>query len=225
MSFSNSTTNLHLPQYSQNDKPTYLGDFNQAMLDIDTGYASNKALAESADTKATSALADSQSALSTAQSASSTATEAITASSQASSKADTALNNSQNANTKADTAISGLNNLETEFTNKETLSTTPKVVGFDEDNKPIYRKVLKGTVNISVSNLTLDNLPNIKNIRFNGTLYVPAEGTYNIPAYINSNDYTFLKYSLNNNIELHLGYNWRTNTHYYIIVDYTLTTD
>lgn len=36
MSATNKTPNYGLPQYVAEDKPTYLGDFNKAMLDIDT---------------------------------------------------------------------------------------------------------------------------------------------------------------------------------------------
>ena len=36
MSSTNTTPNFGLPQYIPTDKPTFLGDFNKAMLDIDT---------------------------------------------------------------------------------------------------------------------------------------------------------------------------------------------
>ena len=52
MGFTNSTPNLHLPQYAANDKPSYLTDFNNAMLAIDQGYAGIKSTAESAGTEA-----------------------------------------------------------------------------------------------------------------------------------------------------------------------------
>ena len=46
MSATNSTPNYDLPQYVATDKPTYLGDFNKAMLDIDTNMKTidNKAV-------------------------------------------------------------------------------------------------------------------------------------------------------------------------------------
>lgn len=37
MSYTNTTPNLKLPQYIASDEPTYLDDFNRAMLTIDTG--------------------------------------------------------------------------------------------------------------------------------------------------------------------------------------------
>lgn len=35
----NTTPNLHLPQWTPNEKPAYLTDFNQAFASIDTGFA------------------------------------------------------------------------------------------------------------------------------------------------------------------------------------------
>ena len=36
MSFTNKTPNYELPQYVAEDKPTYLGDFNEAMAGADS---------------------------------------------------------------------------------------------------------------------------------------------------------------------------------------------
>lgn len=44
MSYTNSTENLHLPLYVGSDKPSYLGDWNEAMGHIDTGYAEVKTI-------------------------------------------------------------------------------------------------------------------------------------------------------------------------------------
>lgn len=38
MGYSNETTNLRLPQYANNDVPSWLTDFNQAMLNIDNAF-------------------------------------------------------------------------------------------------------------------------------------------------------------------------------------------
>ena len=37
----NATTNYELPQFVGTDKPTWLGDFNEAMSDIDSGMHEN----------------------------------------------------------------------------------------------------------------------------------------------------------------------------------------
>ena len=90
MSATNSTPNYGLPQYVADDKPTYLGDFNKAMLDIDTNMKSidNKAQSaesgvETANSNATQALNTANTASKTAQTAQAAATEAQTKASQA----------------------------------------------------------------------------------------------------------------------------------------------
>lgn len=126
MSYTNHTTNLELPQYIGTDKPTYLGDFNTAMQSIDAGYASNKTLAETANTNASSALSTANSASSDASSAISTANSASTLAGQADVKADTALNTSASANTKADTAITNASANATNIGNLTQLKTSVK---------------------------------------------------------------------------------------------------
>lgn len=49
MSYTNETTNLHLPLYVDSDKPSYLGDWNQAMESLDTGYAEVKTLEQNVE--------------------------------------------------------------------------------------------------------------------------------------------------------------------------------
>ena len=84
MSATNQTPNYDLPQYIGTDVPSYLGDFNKAMLDIDTAI-------KGVDNKATSAE-------STAETAQATATQAKNAATQA-----------QNDATKALTDLNKLN--------------------------------------------------------------------------------------------------------------------
>ena len=90
MSSTNTTPNFGLPQYIATDKPTYLGDFNKAMLDIDTNMKTieNKAVsAESsvatANSNANQALENSGNAQTTAEQAQATATQAQTTATQA----------------------------------------------------------------------------------------------------------------------------------------------
>lgn len=42
MGYTNTTSNYHLPQYVADDRPSYLGDWNEAMGIIDTGMQENK---------------------------------------------------------------------------------------------------------------------------------------------------------------------------------------
>ena len=56
MASTNKTTNYSLPQWVGSDKPTYLGDFNDAFSKIDTQMKSNNDTAAAANTKANSAI-------------------------------------------------------------------------------------------------------------------------------------------------------------------------
>lgn len=56
MASTNKTPHYGLPQYIGTDKPTYLGDFNGAMLEIDTEIYSANTLAQTADTNASNAI-------------------------------------------------------------------------------------------------------------------------------------------------------------------------
>lgn len=76
MSYTNQTANYGLPQYTADDKPTYLGDFNKAMLDIDTAIKANENIAQASQTLAQNANNSASEALSTANTASSSATNA-----------------------------------------------------------------------------------------------------------------------------------------------------
>lgn len=62
----NTTPNLHLPQWTPNEKPAYLTDFNQAFASIDAGFAGATGDSTAALQTATSALATANSALETA---------------------------------------------------------------------------------------------------------------------------------------------------------------
>ena len=131
MSFTNKTPNFELPQYTADDKPTFLGDFNQAMLKIDTTMKSIDNTAQSANSTSAGAEASAEEALSTANSAKSTAESAnstattaqntannaqttanqsIETANTAKSTADTAKTDSQTAKTNAQTALNTANN-------------------------------------------------------------------------------------------------------------------
>ena len=116
MSYSNQTANYGLPQYEADDKPTYLGDFNKAMLDIDTNMKSidNKAIsaesnASSANATAQSAQSTAESAQSTAESAQSTAESAQATATQAQTSATQAQSTANSVNTKIDNLLTEIN--------------------------------------------------------------------------------------------------------------------
>ena len=90
MGHTNSTPNLHLPQFVGSDKPTWLSDVNGAMLAIDTAYGTIEAEASSAATAAAGAVTVAGAAQTAADSAASAAATAGTNASQALSTANNA---------------------------------------------------------------------------------------------------------------------------------------
>lgn len=54
MSYTNQTTNLKLPIYEAQDKPSYLGDWNETMEALDTGYGTVKTIEKNVDALETS---------------------------------------------------------------------------------------------------------------------------------------------------------------------------
>lgn len=116
MSATNSTPNYNLPQYVATDKPTYLGDFNKAMLDIDTNMKSIENKAESAESASTTANSNASQALENANQASTkadtaqaTATQAQTTATAAKNTADTAQSTATAAQSTANTANTNTN--------------------------------------------------------------------------------------------------------------------
>lgn len=97
MGHTNSTPNLHLPQFIGSDKPTWLSDVNDAMLAIDTAYGQIESDASAAATAASGAVTTATQANDTAASAAGTAATAA-------SNASTALTTANNAAGTANTA-------------------------------------------------------------------------------------------------------------------------
>lgn len=131
MSATNSTPNYDLPQYVATDKPTYLGDFNKAMLDIDTNMKTieNKAVsAESsvatANSNASQALENANQASTKADTAQATATQAQTTATTAKNTADTAQSTATSAQSTANTANETAN-MNTQTINKMKTWTEP----------------------------------------------------------------------------------------------------
>ena len=80
MSYTNKTPYYELPQYIGTDKPTYLGDFNGAMVAIDTAMHNNATAASGAQSTADTANALASSASTQANNANTVAVEAKNAS-------------------------------------------------------------------------------------------------------------------------------------------------
>lgn len=106
MSYTNQTPNYGLPQYVADDKPTYLGDFNKAMLDIDSAIKSTETMASSAESTANTANSNSTEALELANEAGDNALEAKTDAGQAKTLVENLTTRVSNAETDASTAKS-----------------------------------------------------------------------------------------------------------------------
>ena len=101
MGHTNETNNLHLPQFVANDKPTFLGDINGAMLAIDNAYGTISAEATGAATTAQNAATAAAGAVETASGAVATAQQAATDATAAEGVANTAAATANNAQSTA----------------------------------------------------------------------------------------------------------------------------
>lgn len=122
----NATTNYELPQFIGTDKPTWLGDFNEAMADIDAGMhenASDIATMQTAVSTATStasqASQDVSTLTTTVNSLSGTVSGVQTTANNASQTASSALNTANTANGKADTNATNITSLTSRVTTAE----------------------------------------------------------------------------------------------------------
>ena len=131
----NATTNYELPQFVGTDKPTWLGDFNEAMSDIDAGMHENASDIATMQTDVATATATASQAsqdvaglTTTVNTLSTTVSSVQTTANNASQTASSALNTANTANGKADTNstnITSLQNAVREF-NLDTFTTIAK---------------------------------------------------------------------------------------------------
>ena len=187
MSSTNTTPNFGLPQYIPTDKPTYLGDFNKAMLDIDTNMKSIENKATSAESEIETVQATANQALENANTAQTTATTAQGTANQAKTNAEVAKTTANQAKTNAEvaktTADSALENAQTALQTANTANATanktntdigkwvvPSSIGANGANVRISRnkklgllgiacRVLNGQGSTSGSTTTIGTLP------------------------------------------------------------------
>ena len=105
MGSTNKTTGYNLPQWIGSDKPTFLGDLNDAFLKIDEGMTENKGSSTSAIAQAGEAVQNSTLALSKANSVENTTNQANT--------------NANNAITIANTVSDKVDNIESNVNAQE----------------------------------------------------------------------------------------------------------
>lgn len=122
----NATTNYELPQFVGTDKPTWLGDFNEAMADIDAGMhenasdiASMQSDVASASAAASRASQDVATLSGSVNTLSSTVSNVQTTANNASQTASSALNTANTANGKADSNTTSINSLTSDITGLE----------------------------------------------------------------------------------------------------------
>lgn len=109
MGATNHTANYDLPQWIGTDKPTFLGDLNDAFLKIDTGMKTNQSEISGATSDAGNALAKATSAEQAVNTLSPLVNTASENASQALTTANNAASTANTANTNANTANSKLN--------------------------------------------------------------------------------------------------------------------
>lgn len=122
MGYTNKTPNYDLPQYVGTDKPTYLGDFNETMLKIDTALHTNQQNIANANSAVTTANATANQALQSATDADTKASTASTTANQAKTIAESATDTANNAQDDATTANNNITAL-TQLLNISQIST------------------------------------------------------------------------------------------------------
>lgn len=158
MSFTNKTPNYELPQYVAEDKPTYLGDFNEAMGKIDTNMKNIDNKAISSVTTAENANSTAEEALSTANSAQSAVSQATTTANQAKETAENAQTTATNAQSDASTAITTANQANTTAGTANTNANTAKSTAESANSTATTAKNTADTINTNVNNWTSQNI-------------------------------------------------------------------
>ena len=238
----NKTANYDLPQFVGTDKPTWLGDFNEAMSDIDAGMhknasdiASMQSDVASATQAASKASQDVTTLTGTVNTLSGTVTSVQTTANNASQTASSALNTANTANGKADTnasAISTINSTISSLSDKidesESFSSTEKVIGKWIDGKPLYRSVVNtGALPNNTTKTIPHGISNIKKITFlHGIGHnLITDGYIPLPYASVTASQTLMIYASVENIYFLTQADLSNYTESYMIVEYTKTTD
>ena len=237
----NATTNYELPQFVGTDKPTWLGDFNEAMSDIDAGMHENATdIATMQTDVATATQAASQASTDvatltgTVNTLSSTVSSVQTTANNASQTASSALNTANTANGKADTnanAITSINTAISDLNDKvdesESFSTTETKIGTWINGKPIYRKVFSfttptGNVDITIpTGVSMDRI-----ISVYGGIAEASGGLTPIPDAIDWDGTVFAtSFRVSNSTIYYRGNASYGNKPAFAIIEYTKTTD
>lgn len=170
MSATNSTPNYGLPQYVADDKPTYLGDFNKAMLDIDTNMKSIDNKSEGAKSGIASVQATANQALENANTANTKATTAQATAEQAQTSATNAQSTATEAKNLANTVNTNLTDLSDKVNNLDNnIGEWIQIEALDSSLNTTY-SFLKATINKKCKLLSLYGV--ISNINKRGPLKI-----------------------------------------------------
>lgn len=247
MSATNSTPNYGLPQYIPTDKPTYLGDFNKAMLDIDTNMKSIDNKAEGAEGSIATIQATANQALENANTAQSTATQAQTKADLAKTTADTAIANAEtatntangakttateakqtadNANTNIDNLIKAIANwINQEIKNPDNTASSIKM-SFNKTLKlmQIYGYVdTINTTQIKIATIPTNLVRALQNVTIQGgCMYADSAGAYKpVAMQINTSNEIYVpnvaNYENMRQLRLNLTINLSDNTRWNIL--------
>lgn len=126
MGSTNKTKYLKLPQWIGTDKPTFLGDFNDAFLKIDTGYNTLNGTATTAGAEAGQAVEKATEALTKVNTITPTVNTANENATQALATANTALSTASSNTTKIESLQQSKANI-SDLDNWQTISTTTLV--------------------------------------------------------------------------------------------------
>ena len=238
----NETANYELPQFVGTDKPTWLGDFNEAMADIDAGMHENASdIASMASDVATATQAASQASsdvatlTGTVNTLSSTVSSVQTTANNASQTASSALNTANTANGKADTnasAISTINSTISSLSDKidesESFSSTEVEIGTWIDGKPLYRTVVNtGALPNNTTKTIPHSISNIKKITFlHGVAHnTVTDGYIPLPYASVTSAQTCMVYAGVQNVYFTTQADLSAYLESYMILEYTKTTD
>ena len=238
----NKTANYELPQFVGTDKPTWLGDFNEAMSDIDTGMHENATDIATMQSDVTNAVATASQAsqdvttlTGTVNTLSSTVSSVQTTANNASQTASSALNTANTANGKADTNASAITSINTSISDLNdkidesgTYSTSETNTGQKWiNNKPIYRKVFSfttpsGNVDLTIpTGVSMDTI-----ISIYGGIAETSGGVTPIPDAIDWDGTVFsTSFRVSNSTIYYRGNASYGNKPAFAIIEYTKTTD
>lgn len=116
--------------------------------------------------------------------------------------------------------------INTNLINLITYFTTETVVGTWIDSKPIYRKVLTGTLPTGSGENTF-NFSGINIINFYGKIKATSGATFLINTYYTPIPAYSISSWIDNsgNLKIECGSNYNTSSQYEIVIEYTKTTD